>query len=171
MERLRSSAVMAGSLLIAAGVLGGGAGTAQAAGCNLGNGIKHVVQIQFDNVHLRRDNPNVPSDLELMPNLLPYLAATLVNAVSAAILASIGPRSARARPDRFPDPRHDAVLGQFQRRDDQRLVVVVDGADGDHPDGLSRSVLSDRRARRDRQSALAPNRLSAPALGAAKLGP
>jgi peptide/nickel transport system permease protein len=27
---------------------------------------------------------------ELMPNLLPYLAATLVNAVSAAILASIG---------------------------------------------------------------------------------
>src|SRR5438094_1590097 len=28
---------------------------------------------------------------ELMPNLLPYLAATLVNAVSAAILASSGP--------------------------------------------------------------------------------
>ncbi len=27
---------------------------------------------------------------ELMPNLLPYLAATLVNSVSAAILASIG---------------------------------------------------------------------------------
>jgi len=27
---------------------------------------------------------------ELMPNLLPYLAATLVNAVSAAILASFG---------------------------------------------------------------------------------
>ena len=27
---------------------------------------------------------------ELLPNLLPYLAATLVNAVSAAILASIG---------------------------------------------------------------------------------
>src|SRR6202007_582519 len=27
---------------------------------------------------------------ELMPNLLPYLAATLVNAISAAILASIG---------------------------------------------------------------------------------
>ena len=27
---------------------------------------------------------------EMMPNLLPYLAATLVNAVSAAILASIG---------------------------------------------------------------------------------
>src|SRR5258708_11709668 len=41
--------------------------------CNLGNGIKHVVYIQFDNVHFRRDNPNVPSDLEQMPNLLNFL--------------------------------------------------------------------------------------------------
>jgi hypothetical protein len=41
--------------------------------CNLGNGIKHVVQITFDNVHFYRDNPNVPSDLELMPNLLNFL--------------------------------------------------------------------------------------------------
>ena len=35
--------------------------------------IKHVVYLQFDNVHLRRDNPNVPSDLEQMPNLLHFL--------------------------------------------------------------------------------------------------
>jgi hypothetical protein len=26
--------------------------------------IKHIIFLQFDNVHLRRDNPNVPSDLE-----------------------------------------------------------------------------------------------------------
>jgi hypothetical protein len=38
-------------------------GTAHAAGCNLGPRIKHVVHLTFDNVHLRRDNPNVPSDL------------------------------------------------------------------------------------------------------------
>src|SRR5208283_2963333 len=38
-----------------------------------GNGVKHVVYLQFDNVHLRRDNPNVPSDLEQMPNLLHFL--------------------------------------------------------------------------------------------------
>src|SRR4029077_8959904 len=37
------------------------------------NGIEHIVYIQFDNVHLRRDNPNVPSDLEEMPNLLNFL--------------------------------------------------------------------------------------------------
>ncbi len=41
-------------------------------GCQLGNGVKHVVQITFDNVHFFRDNPNVPSDLELMPNLLNF---------------------------------------------------------------------------------------------------
>jgi hypothetical protein len=40
--------------------------------CHLGNGIKHVVQIGFDNVHYFRDNPNVPSDLQLMPNLLNF---------------------------------------------------------------------------------------------------
>ncbi len=40
--------------------------------CHLGNGIKHVVQLTFDNVHFFRDNPNVPSDLELMPNLLNF---------------------------------------------------------------------------------------------------
>jgi arylsulfatase A-like enzyme len=41
--------------------------------CHLGGGIRHVIEIQFDNVHLRRDNPNVPSDLEQMPNLLNFL--------------------------------------------------------------------------------------------------
>ena len=41
--------------------------------CKLDNGIEHVVYIQFDNVHFRRDNPNVPSDLEQMPNLLNFL--------------------------------------------------------------------------------------------------
>jgi hypothetical protein len=40
--------------------------------CRLGNGIKHVIQIGFDNVHYFRDNPNVPSDLQLMPNLLNF---------------------------------------------------------------------------------------------------
>ena len=35
--------------------------------------IKHVLHIQFDNVHFRRDNPNVPSDLEQMPHLLNFI--------------------------------------------------------------------------------------------------
>jgi hypothetical protein len=44
-----------------------------ASSCQLGNGISHVVNVVFDNVHLTRDNPNVPSDLELMPNLLNFV--------------------------------------------------------------------------------------------------
>src|SRR6266545_5183114 len=35
--------------------------------------IEHVVFIIFDNVHFLRDNPNVPSDLEQMPNLLDFV--------------------------------------------------------------------------------------------------
>jgi hypothetical protein len=56
-----------------AALLVAGAASANAAGCQLGNGISHIVYIQFDNVHLRRDNANVPSDLEQMPNLLNFL--------------------------------------------------------------------------------------------------
>ncbi|MGZ4184929.1 MAG: hypothetical protein ACXVVQ_03985 [Solirubrobacteraceae bacterium] len=43
--------------------------------CNLGNGVQHVVVLQFDNVHSERDNPNVPSDLEQMPALRNFLTS------------------------------------------------------------------------------------------------
>jgi hypothetical protein len=43
--------------------------------CHLGNGIQHVIQIGFDNTHFFRDNPNVPSDLQLMPNLLNFFTS------------------------------------------------------------------------------------------------
>ncbi len=35
---------------------------------------QHVIYVQFDNTHLRRDNPNVPSDLEQIPALRDFLA-------------------------------------------------------------------------------------------------
>jgi hypothetical protein len=47
-----------------------------ATGCQLASAkgnIKHVIYIQFDNTHFRRDNPNVPSDLEQMPHLLNFI--------------------------------------------------------------------------------------------------
>src|SRR5580704_9814204 len=45
------------------------------AGCALGAGgkIRHVIYVMFDNTHYTRDNPNVPSDLQQMPNLLDFL--------------------------------------------------------------------------------------------------
>src|SRR5262249_58511484 len=47
-----------------------------ASGCTLNSAhgnIQHVISIQFDNTHFRRDNPNVPSDLEQMPHLLNFI--------------------------------------------------------------------------------------------------
>jgi hypothetical protein len=35
--------------------------------------IHHVIYVQFDNTHLRRDVPDVPSDLEQMPHLLDFV--------------------------------------------------------------------------------------------------
>ena len=32
-----------------------------------------MVYVKFDNVHFTRDNPNVPSDLEQIPNLLNFI--------------------------------------------------------------------------------------------------
>jgi hypothetical protein len=41
--------------------------------CTFANGVKHVIYLQFDNTHFRRDRPNVASDLEQMPHLLDFL--------------------------------------------------------------------------------------------------
>jgi hypothetical protein len=50
--------------------------SAAASGCQLNSAkgnIKHVIYIQFDNTHFRRDNASVPSDLEQMPHLLNFM--------------------------------------------------------------------------------------------------
>jgi hypothetical protein len=69
-------------LLIGAGILGavGGsmrqAAASSSAECQLDSAkgqIKHVIYIQFDNLHFVRDNPNIPSDLEQMPHLLNFV--------------------------------------------------------------------------------------------------
>ncbi|HZZ54440.1 MAG TPA: hypothetical protein VFE26_09190, partial [Trebonia sp.] len=86
----RRITAIAGSAALLAGLgIAGTVGTAHAAAsspaaektgsstvsCKLGNGIQHVVQLTFDNVHFFRDNPNVPSDLQLMPNLLNFFTS------------------------------------------------------------------------------------------------
>jgi arylsulfatase A-like enzyme len=75
MKRLK--AFLGASIPLALGAVFLGTATQSAsAACQLnspGGQVKHVVYISFDNVHLRRDNPNIPSDLELMPNLLNFI--------------------------------------------------------------------------------------------------
>jgi hypothetical protein len=74
-------AALSGTLTLTGGVAASGAATVSgvvpstpspAASCALGNGVQHVVELGFDNVHFFRDNPDVPSDLELMPHLLQF---------------------------------------------------------------------------------------------------
>src|ERR1700738_1622393 len=81
--RVRSafkSLLLAGPLLLSlppspVAAAGSDAVSTAASGCQMpsSSGVRHVVFVQFDNVHLRRDNPNVPSDLEQMPNLLNFM--------------------------------------------------------------------------------------------------
>jgi hypothetical protein len=72
-----AAGLVAGALVTSAltGATPSAAGSTPAAAptCDLGNGISHVINIVFDNVHFGRDNPNVPSDLERMPHLLDFL--------------------------------------------------------------------------------------------------
>jgi hypothetical protein len=76
--RIRSTIrglVLSGAIL-AAVLAGGRAATAAPGPCQLGNkaaAIQHVIYIQFDNTHLRRDRDNIPSDLEQMPHLLSFI--------------------------------------------------------------------------------------------------
>jgi hypothetical protein len=72
--------------------------------------IKHIIYIQFDNTHFRRDNPNVPSDLEQMPHLLNYITGNgtllandhtaLISHTATGILTSL----TGVYPDRMGQP-------------------------------------------------------------------
>jgi hypothetical protein len=64
-------------------------------GCDLnsqGNRIQHVVNIVFDNTHFTRDDPNVPSDLEQMPNLLNFItgSGTLISHEHTPLISHTG---------------------------------------------------------------------------------
>ena len=75
--------VLAAALAICATMVAVSVGTAGASvrtaadppspACHLGNGVKHVIDIVFDNVHVNRDNPNVLSDIEQIPSLYNFI--------------------------------------------------------------------------------------------------
>jgi hypothetical protein len=80
--------VAASAVAVLASTPAAGSATPQSA-CQLGNGVKHVVNIVFDNVHFFRDNPNVPSDLEQMPHLKQFLEqnGTVLSNVHTPLIA------------------------------------------------------------------------------------
>ena len=111
-------AALATAMLSAVVVLG--LGTVQSASsapppppggsCQLANGIKHVIQIQFDNTHFLRDRATVPSDLEQMPHLLNFIRGNgtlltndhtvLISHTATGILSTL----TGVYPDRFGVP-------------------------------------------------------------------
>jgi len=108
------AAGLAASVLVGTPALRSASAVRAAAGsCQLDSAkgdIKHVIYIQFDNTHFRRDNPNVPSDLEQMPNLLSFIRnngtlltndhTVLISHTATGILSSL----TGVYPDRMGQP-------------------------------------------------------------------
>ncbi len=108
------AAGLAASVLVGTPALRSASAVRAAAGsCQLDSAkgdIKHVIYIQFDNTHFRRDNPNVPSDLEQMPNLLNFIRnngtlltndhTVLISHTATGILSSL----TGVYPDRMGQP-------------------------------------------------------------------
>jgi len=84
--------------------------------CHLANGIKHIVQIGFDNVHFFRDNPNVPSDLEMLPNLLNFLEdnGTFLSNSHTPLIAHTGDDLLTTATGIYGDRHGDGIANDYQ---------------------------------------------------------
>jgi hypothetical protein len=128
----RPIAALAGGALVL-GLIAGGAVTASAAAtaagaaapanagpsgaCGLAGGtIKHVIYLQFDNVHYSRDNPNVPSDLEQMPNLLSFItgSGTLLSQEHTPLIAHTADDIVTSESGLYPSDQGLAVANEYQ---------------------------------------------------------
>ena len=85
--------------------------------CVLGRhgSIKHVIYLEFDNVHYTRDNPNVPSDLEQMPNLLNFLtgSGTLISHEHTPLIAHTADDLVTAESGLYPDRQGVPVANEY----------------------------------------------------------
>lgn len=89
-----------------------------AAGCSLnsnGGNVQHVVYVQFDNVHFTRDIPNVPSDLEQMPNLLNFLRqnGTLLTNHHTPLISHTADDIITSLTGVYPDRQGEAVANSY----------------------------------------------------------
>jgi hypothetical protein len=77
--------------------------------------IHHVIYIQFDNLHFLRDNPNVPSDLEQMPNLLSFLTGngTLLSNHHTPLISHTADDIVTSLTGVYPDKHGIAVANSY----------------------------------------------------------
>lgn len=105
-------------LLVLCAVVFSAAGPAFAAGCELnsaGGQIQHVIYVQFDNVHFTRDIPNVPSDLEQMPNLLNFILSngTLLTNHHTPLISHTANDIITSLTGVYPDRQGEAVANSY----------------------------------------------------------
>lgn len=95
-----------------------------------GHEVKHVIYIQFDNVHLTRDNPNVPSDLEQMPNLYNFLKdnGTLLNNHYTVLISHTAGGITSALTGLYPDRMGLTVTNSYDYYDPSTGVPTYTSA-------------------------------------------
>jgi len=78
--------------------------------------IKHVIYLQFDNTHLRRDRAGVPSDLEQMPHLLSFLRGqgTLLGNDHTQLISHTANGIVTSLTGVYPDRHGQAVSNSFR---------------------------------------------------------
>src|SRR5438445_8358634 len=113
---LAIAALPAASLTVAATSLPAQAAKPVSCQLNSADGaIKHVIQLQFDNVHFRRDNPNVPSDIEQMPNLYNFLVGngTVLNNHHTPLISHTGTDILTTLTGVYPDRHGQPVSNTY----------------------------------------------------------
>jgi len=93
-----------------------GKSSASAGSCTFANGIKHVIQIQFDNTHFLRDRRNVPSDLEQMPHLLNFIRSngTLLTNDHTVLISHTATGILSTQTGVYPDRMGQPVSNSFR---------------------------------------------------------
>src|SRR6202020_3514524 len=99
-----------------AGPPGSPAARAPSQGCQLQNGVKHVVILQFDNVHNEIDNPSVPSDLEQIPALRNFLVdnGTLLPDAHTVLISHTSDGITSTETGLYPDREGVTVGNSYQ---------------------------------------------------------
>ena len=107
------------AVALTTGVVSHNSASASASGpCQLGTHpgqIKHVIYLQFDNTHYRRDNMTVASDLEQMPHLMSFLTGngTLLTNHHTVLISHTAGGILSSLTGLYPDRHGQAVSNSY----------------------------------------------------------
>jgi hypothetical protein len=106
----------AAAMVSTAAAVASAAPPARSGGCALSGPIKHVIYLQFDNTHYTRDDPNVPSDLEQMPNPLNFLTddGTLVSHEHTPLISHTANDIVTSETGVYGDRHGDAIANEYR---------------------------------------------------------